>query len=129
MKFPQVAFFAAVVLLCVAPAQAGTVTFDLSMPSGVLGTSQTYTAGPFTITAYGFDSSGNPTDLYGKDLGGDESGLGLNNDPSGQHEICCGNYIQLDLSSLVNNPGLAITISSVQSGETCDIWGSDTWAH
>ena len=85
-----------------------------------------YTAGPFTITAYGFDSSGNPTDLYGKNLGGDENGLGLNNDPSGQHEICCGNYIQLDLTSLLNNPGLAITMSSVQTGETFDIWGSDT---
>src|SRR5271167_2711036 len=111
MKFRQIAFFAAVALVCTVAAHAGTVTFDLSMPNGPLGSSQMYTAGPFTITAFGFDGSGNPTDLYGKNLGMDETGLGLVNDPSGQHEISGMNYIQLDLTSLLHNPGLAITIA------------------
>ena len=126
MKFRQIAFFAVVALVCTLAAHAGTVTFDLSMPSGLLGVSQMYTAGPFTITAFGFDGTGAPTDLYGKNLGFDETGLGLNNDPSGQHEISGMNYIQLDLTSLLHNPGLAITIASVQTGETFDIYGSDT---
>jgi hypothetical protein len=102
--------------------QACTCTFDLSSPSGVLGTTQTYTMpGPLgpvtitdgflgvtrtyilnpplgtTITGAGFadDGSATPVNLFGKNGGGDENGLGLTNDPTGQNEISGTSFIRL----------------------------------
>jgi hypothetical protein len=90
---------------------ACTCTFDLSSPSGVLGTTQTYTrsgpGGPVPITAEGFlgvtrtytqqpfgptitgagftdDGFATPINLFGKNDGGGEKGLGLTNDPTGR---------------------------------------------
>ena len=37
--------------------------------------------------------------LYGKNDGGDEKGLGLTSDPSGDLEIVNGQFIQLDVSA------------------------------
>ena len=75
-------------LLSLSSARPCEVIWDLSGPNVVLGTTHNYTAGGATITAAGFAGSFTaPTALYGKNLGGDERGLGLNNDPTGEHEI------------------------------------------
>lgn len=106
-------------LLAVGSAQATTVTF--ATPSGYLGTSQAY--GP--ITAYGFTAptSGrhagelSAANLYGKNDGGGESGLGLAftddheiNTPTGSQAIV------LDVSALAGQD-LKIGFGSVQKGE------------
>jgi hypothetical protein len=95
---------------------ACTCTFDFSSPSGLLGTTQTYSmpgpGGPVPITADGFlgvtrtytqppfpggppitgagftdDGFATPVNLFGKNLGGNENGLGLTNDPTGERDF------------------------------------------
>src|ERR1700722_18598944 len=75
--------------LGIAQANAAVVTWDLGTPGGLLGVSQNYSAGspPITITATGFINGNfanpaNQTALFGKEAGGDEVGLGLNDDPT-----------------------------------------------
>lgn len=111
-----------------APAvRADTFTFIFPGSStGVLGTSHDYTSGSITITAYGFSSAGNATNLFGKTAGGDENGLGI---AAGDHqEISTTSFIQLDMSNLwAQHPtGLNMQIGSVEEGEGWNIYGSNT---
>ncbi len=117
-------------LLCTTTAHAGftTVTFNFDNPTGTLGTSQTYTSGNASVTAYGFTDGGSALKLYGKNDGGDEVGLGLAY-PAGtsDHEIQTNNFVQLDLSKLPAGSVLqSMTIGSVQDGESWKIYGSNT---
>ena len=87
--------------------RAATITWNLNLPSGLRGTTQTYTAGGITITAAGFScipqlGTNIPNVmLFGKNNGGDEVGLGLSNDPSGQNEITGLNIIRIDFSNVI----------------------------
>src|SRR5215471_1340617 len=97
----------AAAVLSAGATRAATITWNLNLPSGPLGTTQTYTAGGITITVAGF--SGIPqlgtnvpnVMLFGKNNGGDEVGLGLSNDPSGQNEIAGLNIIRIDFSNVI----------------------------
>ncbi len=89
-----------------APANANIV-WDLSSNPGLLGPTSSYTSGGYTITATGYadrtlclpsHTCGGTTDLYGKTSGGDESGLGIASDPSGDNEIWGTTFVQLDLT-------------------------------
>ena len=73
-----------------------------------------------------FTNAGAPTNLYGKQLGGDESGLGIANSVLGAHEIDTFNFVQLDLQNLINAGATdaLMKIGSVQAGEGYDIFGS-----
>ena len=68
------------------------------------------------------------TNLYGKDNGIDDSGLGITID--NEHEINKYTYIQLDLSILKRNIKKCsipkITITSIQQTEGFTIYGSNT---
>lgn len=117
-----------------AASQAGAapITFNFGGPNVNLGPTQTYTAGspPLSIIASGFTNAGAATDLYGKNLGGDEVGLGLNNDPSGDHEISVGHgFVQLDVMALFGHvASLSTTFmtNSTTDGETWRVFGSNT---
>jgi hypothetical protein len=122
--------------LGVGGAQAGTVTWNLSSPAGDVGSnSHTYTSitGGFQLTASGFTSLnntmggsfGSPVDLWGKTGGGDETGLGLANDASGDHEIQGTNVIEINFT----NARLAgVTNFGFQMGSsTADTTGGETW--
>lgn len=114
-------------LLCVAmPASANTLSYNFNTPSGVLGTSQQYTSNGIILTAYGFDNSSNPINLYGKNGGGDENGLGIARAPDS--EIQTYNFVQLDVTNLhsLNILSALISLGSVQDGEGWKIYGSDT---
>lgn len=106
---------------CVVSAAA---TWQFSAPSGPLGVAQAYTVNGLTITAYGFDNSGSPAALYGKNAGGDESGLGINGAPDS--EIGTTNFIQLDLTQVIASgaQNALLTIGSVQAGEGYNLYGS-----
>jgi hypothetical protein len=84
-----------------------------------LGTTQTYTADGITITAAGFTSTAALTagsanaNLFGKNLGGDESGLGLVDDPSGQGEITGTNLIRIAMA-----PGVTISVQFAMNSTT-----------
>jgi len=72
-------------------------------------------------TAYG---TGSPH-LWGKNLGGDENGVGLTTDPSGEHEITAGDFIQLDVTSLIGTQ-LTIIMGSTTGSDKWSIFGSNT---
>jgi hypothetical protein len=117
-------------LMLASHAQAGPITFIFDNPTGNLGTSHTYTAGSpvLSVEAKGFTGTNTATDLFGKDQGAGEQGLGLANDPSGQNEITGANYIQLDVSGLfgqVASLSTAFDMNSTTVGETWGIFGSN----
>ena len=110
------------------------VEIDFNNPTGNLGTSEVYTSGSLTVTAYGFNDENTPGDLWGKSDGGDEEGLGLASDPSGQHEIWYANddfatvpFISLDVSALFGQvSGAQVFFGSTTAGEVWYILGSNT---
>jgi len=102
-------------------AYADTITFNFSTTPGNT-TTATYTSDGVTISA----SSGTSADLFFKNGGGDETGLGLT--PSGENEIGAGQSIIFDLSSLFskNISSLSLALGSIQTGEggkACDAFG------
>jgi len=58
-------------------AQAAVINIDLGNPPGDIGTDHDYVTGAGTVTASGYSAPFVDQDLYGKNLGGDEQGLGL----------------------------------------------------
>jgi hypothetical protein len=113
---------------------ACTCTFDFSSPSGVLGTSQTYSmpgpGGPVMITAEGFAGGfANSVNLFGKNDGGDENGLGLIDDPTGANEISGTSFIRLSFPTFIpTGRGIGATgsfrMGSTTAGETWAVFAS-----
>jgi hypothetical protein len=121
-------------LFVLTPAQANTV-WDFSTPTGDQGLTHVYTGDDLTsqITASAFGpatgcrptSTGTCPHLFGKNLGSDELGLGLTNDPSGENEITTTSFIQLDLSKLVlTSSTISFSANSVTNGETVVVIGT-----
>ncbi len=128
---------AAIALVGMATAgQAGnvTLTWNFDSPTGVLGTSETYTENQFgmAVTAYGYTCTNSSLttcsamDLYGKNNGPGEEGLGLAN--GGDNEIQTNQFIQLNLTNLLNvlPASETLTIDSVQLGEGFAFYQSST---
>jgi hypothetical protein len=121
--------------LGITQANAAAITWDLGTPSGLLGDSQNYTAGspPITIRATGFINGtfvpGNETALFGKAAGGDEVGLGLNDDPSGEHELNGSNWIQLNITNAVaaGVHGLSFIMDSTTGCTALPCATGDSW--
>jgi hypothetical protein len=112
------------------PAQAALVTWDLSSAAGLLGNTQTYTQNGVEISAAGFTSNSfhTATKLFGKNDAGDEKGLGLNNDPSHQHEISGTNLIRIDFTDAryAGVTGFSFSMNSATNGEQWDVFGSNS---
>lgn len=105
---------------------ANTISITFNSPTGTLGTSQSYLVSGVHLTAYGYDSGG-ASALYGKNDGGDEVGLGLANDPHGNHEIIKGSFVQLDISQLKGYTSAQIFVGSTQGAdEPWDFFVSNT---
>jgi hypothetical protein len=109
-------------LLGVPTASAITWDFGPLHPSPpILGTTQDYTVGGVTLTAAGFNNAmalgvGTPnSNLFGKNLGGDESGLGL---ASGTDQEISG----LALIRIAMAPGLTGVSFIMDSTTTPDAW-------
>ncbi len=124
------------VLAVAAPARADIIyTFASKSFNGQLGTTQTYGIGADQIDTYGFKSAlstgptltiGTATDLYAKNGGGSETGLGINNDPTGDHEITTTSAIEVNMATvLAANPtsSVTFTIGSVQRNEGFALFG------
>ena len=118
--------------LVVGSTPANAVTWNLGTPSGDLGSTHTYTVGGFSITAAGFTNSTFSTavHLYGKNNGGDEVGLGLMNDPTGEHEISGTSLIRIDFSSarLAGLKGFTFSMDSSTQSEGWSVYGSNSAA-
>ena len=110
-------------------ANASTITWTFSGANTDLGTTSNFTSGGITITASGFTANGTPGDLYGKNLGGNEVGLGLTADPTGDHEIYVGtDFIQLNLANVFaqNISNLMFQMNSTTNGEAWSVYNTDS---
>ena len=112
-------------------ANAATYDWNFTPTSdGVLASSVTYTNGspPLMAVATGYtdNSFTTPTPLFGKIDGGDENGIGINSDPSGDHEIWGTTIIQVTLPTGLSN--IQAKLGSTTDGETYTVWGSSTSA-
>ena len=130
MKIVSTLVIAAAVAGFASPAAAST-TIGFGTPSGNLGKTHSYTKDGLTIVASGFDQTNAATALWGKNAGGNEVGLGLKNDPSGDHEIYFGKgFVQLDVSALFGKVGdVTFFTNSTTQGEQWSIYGSNTAGH
>jgi hypothetical protein len=124
--------------LCTASAASATVDIDFGSQTGNLGSTAIYTNGGLTVTAAGYSDGfvyAAPTDLYGKSAGGDEQGVGLAADPSGQNEIYwrdplgpshLGAFVELDVSALFGLVSNAqFFMGSTTEGEQWAVYGSN----
>ena len=72
-------------------------------------------------------STPGPVQLFGKNLGTDEVGLGLSNDPTGEDEITNGSFVQLNITNVPNRAfGLSFKADSVTSPDSVQVFGSNT---
>jgi hypothetical protein len=104
---------------------ATSVVILLNSPNGDMGTSHVFTQSGVKITAYSYAISGPRPDLYGKNSGPGETGLGLTNDPD--HEINTSDFVQMDFADpLALKMAVAeFQMGSVQSGEGWALYGSN----
>jgi hypothetical protein len=113
---------------------ANAITWNFNQPAGADGTSQSYNSTPpsgFLLTAAGFSSAaqlatGVPNvNLFGKNLGGDENGAGLVNDPSGENEISGTSLIRIAMAAGLTAP-VTFQMNSTTGGEAWLVSGSNS---
>jgi hypothetical protein len=128
-KFAILAISAMSIMLAV-QSEAVTINFLENGSNVGLGTTSVFTDGGFSITASGFLTAGGTTGLYAKNLGNiggsNEMGLGTTSDPTGDHEITTGNFIQLSLPTTPPSVFQLVLLTSVQSGESAKIYFTHT---
>jgi hypothetical protein len=148
--FTRFALACGIACSSVAALNATIVTYDYSF-GGVNGGNKdlgnSYTFSPIgysspSITAYGYTGLGgnhvSAVDLYSKGSAfnfsnpstssNGESGLGLVNDPSGDHEIAEGSFVVLNLNNLekLTLTSLNLYFESTTDGESFSVWGSNS---
>ena len=131
------------VLLCsialstsVSLAHAAPISFLFASQTGNLGPTHTYSTGapPLSVIAVGFGGVGSvggvhTINLYRKSAGPGERGLGLVNDPSADHEITFGSFIQLDVQGLfgkIASMSAKFAFDSTTGSEAYAVYGSNT---
>jgi len=94
---------------------ASATSWDFWGPTGNLGTSEGYSSSGLTVTAYGISTTSGATNLFGRNNGVGERGVGVG--PSSS------NYISLDVHELVNAGihGGFLTTDHVGSGSSYTI--------
>ncbi len=108
-------------------ANATTITYNFQENGpGDLGATSTFTESGFSLTASGFLTSGGTVDLFAKNLGAGEIGLGTTGDPSGQHEIVTSDFVQLTLPTTPPSNFQMVIGGSVTNGETMQVWFTTT---
>jgi hypothetical protein len=122
--------FALVAASCLATAaQAAIINFNfLTPPLGDQGSSsRSYNVSGYIVTATGYNAAGGLVNLYEKNDGGFENGLGLVNDTS-DHEILVNSFIQLAFSG--NFPSapfnVTVTMDSTDGGEGWRLFQSNS---
>jgi len=138
-------YAAAMIALSLTSAHASPVTWNLvGSSSQSLGSTDTVVSNTGNISmvfsAFVTNSNDVPTSntwlaasaqsspLFAKVGGGDETGLGIAADPTGDNEIFKNSFIQIDIAGLLAQKtisSLQLVIGSVQSGEGFYIWGSN----
>lgn len=107
-------------------ANAITFTFQENGPGDLGSNHSVFVESGFSLTVDAFLNNGDPTNLFAKNLGGDETGLGTTSDPTHQNEIWTGDFIQLTLPTSPASNFQLVLVGSVQAGEEADIYFSNT---
>jgi hypothetical protein len=111
---------AAAGITCSLPAFADSFT----AATGNLGTSHTFTVNGTNAAATGYSSTGVTTNLYFKNFGGNETGLGLAG--SSDNEISGTGFVQFGLNnSIFAGNRVMIILGSVGAGESYSVYGSN----
>ena len=114
-------------LFSVAPVFAdSTGTFTFTGTLGNIGPSDTFTSGGVSLTLTGYSAPGVTSNLFAKNEGPTEFGVGM---ASGtDREIAGSLTLQVDLQQILalHPSSITLGISSLQPGETYQIWGSNT---
>jgi len=116
-----------VCLLSAAPVFAdSTTTFTFIGTLGSIGTTDTFTAGSLSLVATGYSAPGTTADMWAKNLGPNEAGIGLTADS--QHEISGTQFIQLDLTNILaaHPSSIVLSVQSIQAGENYNVWASNS---
>jgi hypothetical protein len=116
-----------VCLIAAAPVLAdSTNTFTLVGKLGDIGKSDIFPSGSLSLVATGYSSTGGMADMWAKNDGPTETGIGLASEM--HHEIAWNNFIQLNLTQiLATHPtSIVLTIESIEAGEAYNVWGSNT---
>jgi hypothetical protein len=106
-----------------------TVSYGGQQPQsgwGQKGVSSVYTSNGVSLPVYGYSNSGQPTNLYSNNVGGN-SALGLSN-WSNQNQIDSGHFVQFDFSGHVGSgaTGASFTVTSFDWNASFDVYGSNT---
>jgi len=107
-------------------ANAANITFNF-LENGTnidLGPSSTFTESGISLTASGFLTAGGATDLFAKNGGPVDMGLGTNIDSA--HEINNSNFIQLTLPTMPPSTFNMVVAASVQSGSNAKVYFTTT---
>lgn len=117
---PTAIVLAALTGLAATPVLASSITYDFNAGLGDMGAGPTtFTEGGISIAANGYVGN-TPTDLFEKNGGGDEQGLGLTG--TANNEINSGQSIIFDLGNLAD-AGItsgAFTLGSLETGEEAE---------
>jgi hypothetical protein len=118
----------AVIAIALATKANAAVTFNFQENGSNLdlGPTSTFTESGISLTAAAFLNTGATTDLFAKNLGGDEIGLGTTADPTGQHEIITTDFIQLTLPTTPPSNFKMVLLASVQTGEQAQVFFTTT---
>jgi hypothetical protein len=105
------------------PALADSVNFAAS--TGNMGKSHVFNVNGGNITATGYSNTGVTSNLYFKNNGGDETGLGLAGMPG--NEIGGTSFVQFGLGGFLasTNGATQLHLGSVESGESYNVYGSN----
>ncbi len=115
----------------ISSAQAVPVTWDFSSASqctSCSGSSFTYTSSGNSIVAKGFTNHNlnTATNLFRKNSGGDENGLGIASDPTHDDEIWGTTLIRIDLGAANKYTNLSFVMGSTTGTERWELWGSNS---
>ena len=120
------------------PANAITVNWGNLQSNGSnidLGASSTFSVGGYNITATGFlnptASTWSTTDLFAKNAGTNETGLGLVDDSTGNHEIQGSNFIQINVGAALamGLTEFTFTMGSTTQDEAWRVYGASASGH
>ena len=123
MRIPRFLTLLSLATLTLCAASFADIPYNLASKGvGDLGvTTWTFSDGPNSITLWGFTGVGSgTTDLWYKNDGGDETGMGLANDTV-DHEILGSSFLEFTTANVTT-----ITVGSVQSGESWALYGSNS---
>jgi hypothetical protein len=120
-KLTAIAMALAAIFVSARLANAVTFTFQENGTNMDLGPTSTFTESGISLTASAFLTIGGATDLYAKNQGATETGLGTALDTI-DHEILSNDFVQLTLPTTPPTTFSMVIAASVQAGETALVY-------